>query len=120
MPVDTAVAALEQPARFSVVSSVAGDEPAARTQAADEPQAPVRPLRLTLTQAEVQAIVARYEGDTGSVLDRRLEEVVVTAPVELLPMRDMTQDVWGGLAAPFWALLHPTQAWRIFLPIPSR
>jgi hypothetical protein len=27
-------------------------------------------------------------------------------------------DVWLAIAAPFWALLHPTQAWRIFAPIP--
>ena len=25
-------------------------------------------------------------------------------------------DVPGGLMAPFWALAHPTQAWRLFLP----
>lgn len=29
-----------------------------------------------------------------------------------------TPTVWSGLAAPFWAVLHPTQAWRIFLPLP--
>ena len=29
-----------------------------------------------------------------------------------------TPEVWGAIAAPFWALLHPTQAWRIFLPLP--
>jgi hypothetical protein len=27
-------------------------------------------------------------------------------------------DVWGGLAAPVWALIHPLQAWRIFAPLP--
>lgn len=26
--------------------------------------------------------------------------------------------VWGAIAAPFWALLNPTQAWRIIAPIP--
>jgi hypothetical protein len=44
---------------------------------------------------------------------------VVTAPIEVLPVRDPTRDIWEGIAAPFWAMLHPTQAWRIFLPIPS-
>ena len=29
-----------------------------------------------------------------------------------------TPDVWGGLAAPFWALANPTQAWRILAPVP--
>jgi hypothetical protein len=28
-------------------------------------------------------------------------------------------EVWAAIAAPFWALLHSTQAWRIFFPIPD-
>jgi len=42
----------------------------------------------------------------------------VTSPIEALPMQDPVRDVWTGLAAPVWALLHPAEAWRIFLPIP--
>jgi hypothetical protein len=30
----------------------------------------------------------------------------------------VTPNVWGGIAAPLWAVLHPTQAWRIFAPLP--
>ncbi len=78
----------------------------------------LKPLRLTLTQAELQTIIAKYEKSSGSGMGGQLEEITVTAPVELLPMRDLTQEVWGGIAAPLWAVLHPTQAWRIFLPIP--
>jgi hypothetical protein len=33
-------------------------------------------------------------------------------------MRDLSQDAWGGIAAPFWAIMHPKDAWRIFVPIP--
>ncbi|HEU4654499.1 MAG TPA: hypothetical protein VFS47_10960 [Steroidobacteraceae bacterium] len=29
-----------------------------------------------------------------------------------------TPVAWSGLAAPFWALLHPANAWRIFAPLP--
>jgi hypothetical protein len=29
-----------------------------------------------------------------------------------------TPNVWPGLGAPFWAVLNPTQAWRIFAPLP--
>lgn len=29
-----------------------------------------------------------------------------------------TPVAWSGIAAPFWALAHPTQAWRIFAPLP--
>ena len=80
--------------------------------------APAKPLRLTLTQAELRAILARYEKSSGQTVYGELEEITVTAPAELLPMRDRTQEVWGGIAAPVWAVLNPTQAWRIFLPIP--
>lgn len=24
-----------------------------------------------------------------------------------------------GILAPFWAIRHPTQAWRIFMPVPE-
>jgi hypothetical protein len=81
---------------------------------------PIKPLRLTLTQAEMQTIIAKYQKDTGHAMGGQLEEITVTAAVELLPMRDVTQEVWGGIAAPLWAVLHPTQAWRIFLPIPPK
>ena len=80
--------------------------------------APAKPLRLTLTQAELRAILAKYEKNSGHSMYGQLEEITVTAPAELLPMRDRTQEVWGGIAAPVWAVLNPTQAWRIFLPIP--
>jgi hypothetical protein len=29
-----------------------------------------------------------------------------------------TPVAWSGIAAPFWALAHPTEAWRIFAPLP--
>lgn len=29
-----------------------------------------------------------------------------------------TPTPWPGIAAPFWALMNPTQAWRIFAPLP--
>jgi hypothetical protein len=43
--------------------------------------------------------------------------VVVKADAPLVPMKSKL-DVPGGIIAPFWALAHPTQAWRIFLPDP--
>lgn len=41
--------------------------------------------------------------------------VVVKADAPLVPMKSPL-DVPGGIMAPFWALAHPTQAWRLFLP----
>jgi hypothetical protein len=29
-----------------------------------------------------------------------------------------TPTVWPGIFAPVWAVLNPTQSWRIFLPLP--
>lgn len=78
------------------------------------------PLQLTLTQAELQQIVARYYENADHAGGDQFEEIFVLAPAELLPMRDIAQEVWGGIAAPLWALRHPTQAWRIFLPIPPK
>ena len=78
----------------------------------------IKLLRLTPTRAELQSIIAKHEKIAGHVTGGHLEENTVTGPGELLPMRDMVHEVWGGIAAPLWAVLHPTQAWRIFLPIP--
>jgi hypothetical protein len=49
-----------------------------------------------------------------------LEEVIVTAPGELLPMDDVYDRMWGGILTPVWAILHPAEAWRVFLPIPPK
>jgi hypothetical protein len=42
--------------------------------------------------------------------------------IEVEGTRDRTQtvtpEVWPGIAAPVWALMNPTQAWRIFAPLP--
>jgi hypothetical protein len=75
-----------------------------------------------LTREELRSVVRNYETRTGQYLTAPIddEEVVVKAPGVLAPMRDVTQEPWGGLAAPFWAIMHPTQSWRIFLPIPPK
>jgi hypothetical protein len=81
-----------------------------------------KPLNLLLTQAELWSLIRNYEFRTGDVLTAPIDddEVVVIAPAELAPMRDVSQDVGGGIVAPFWAIMHPKAAWRIFLPIPPK
>ena len=81
-----------------------------------------KPLNLLLTQAELRSVVRNYEIETGEVLTAPIddEEVVVRAPGMLAPMRDVSQDVGGGIFAPFWAIMNPKQAWRIFVPIPPK
>lgn len=44
-----------------------------------------------------------------------IEEVQVEGEREQMPD---TPTVWPGIAAPVWALLNPTQSWRIFAPLP--
>ena len=82
---------------------------------------PGKPLDLLLTREELRAITDRYVWIApGREENEELDQVTVRAPAELAPMRDASQDVAGGIAAPFWALLHPKDAWRIFLPIPPK
>lgn len=98
-------AAVTEPPRSIVATSPAG-----------------KPLNLLLTQAELRSVVRNYEIETGEVLTAPIddEEVVVRAPGMLAPMRDVSQDVGGGIFAPFWAIMNPRQAWRIFVPIPPK
>jgi len=96
---------------------------------------PERLLQLPLTGAEIQATLRAiyaerqsHPAHTGDGLEEvtvttsedGLEEVTITASEELLPMRDETQEIPGGVAALLWAIAHPTQSWRIFLPIPPK
>jgi hypothetical protein len=46
---------------------------------------------------------------------RTIEEVEVEGRRYSIPLR--TPDIPGGPLAIFWALLHPTQSWRILLPM---
>ena len=77
-------------------------------------------LRLKLTARELDALIAKYQGHIDAARDAKLEEVVVSAPTELLPMRSEVNDAWSGLFAPMWAVVHPTQSWRLLLPIPAQ
>jgi hypothetical protein len=45
-----------------------------------------------------------------------IEEVEVEGERDRTPAN--TPNVWPGIAAPLWALLNPTQAWRILAPLP--
>lgn len=84
---------------------------------ADSPvQRQVKPLDLRApaiaklyTPGQIETLLAKMERD-------RLEVIEVERTRERLP--SATPEVWGGIAAPFWALLHPTQAWRVFAPLP--
>lgn len=109
------------------VAAPAAQEPAG-DPAGERPSEPLvarsgQPLDLLLTQSELREFVRNYEAETGQNLTAPInedDEVVVTAPGERVPMRDVSQDVWPAIAAPFWAILHPKDAWRILVPIPPK
>jgi len=94
---------------------------AADVAAAAEPR--INPLWLPQTQSdwdEMVAVARVSPARTANASVDGFEEVVVTAPEDLLPMPGVYEQIWPGILAPFWAVLHPTQAWRIFAPIPSQ
>ncbi len=87
-------------------------EPAAGDNSAEEKKQPLdlRAPDITklYTPEQVKAMLARARDDAEPV------EVETTRE----PPPTVTPYVWRAVAAPFWALLHPTQAWRIFAPLP--
>jgi hypothetical protein len=91
---------------------------------AAEPAAAAQPLkRLDLRAPDITKLYTpeqlnRMLGSTVKDNDiaNDIEEVEVEGQRERTPARSPT--VWGGIAAPVWAILNPTQAWRIFAPLP--
>lgn len=64
-----------------------------------------------LSQTQIESVLSKTtDRDT-------LEEVEVEGS-RLRRIIPTTPDIWPGLAAPVWAVLHPLQSWRIFAPIP--
>ncbi len=84
-------------------------------------QAPTKPAgkRLDLRPPKLTEVFSKETIDRAlsGVRDREtLEEVEVEGRRSKAAPR--TPIVPGGIAAPFWALAHPTQAWRILAPLP--
>jgi len=84
-----------------------------RAAATPPPPKPLdlRPPEITklYTPRQLERLIAKMESDN-------IEEIEVEGA--RIPAPTFTPQVWPGIAAPFWALFHPTQAWRIFGPIP--
>ena len=71
----------------------------------------LRPPDITklYTPRQLDRLIAKMEAE--NIEESEVEGARVPPPT-------FTPRVWPGIAAPFWALFHPTQAWRIFAPIP--
>ncbi len=84
--------------------------------APDVPAKPVpdrQPLDLRIGDVRKYMPPEEYRAAISGSEERNT--VLVEANRPLLPMKS-EQAVPGGLIAPFWALAHPLQAWRIFVP----
>jgi hypothetical protein len=91
----------------SAMSAVSDQTPAASRPSLDL-RAPA--IEDILTPQQIAAALA-------STREGNIEEIEVEGARMQAPL--FSPEVWLGIAAPFWALVHPTQAWRIFLPIPT-
>ena len=65
-------------------------------------------VRQYMMPSEFAAAINAPDSDSDTV-------VVEGSRQKLLPMKSL-QPVAPGIVAPFWAVAHPTQAWRIFVP----
>jgi hypothetical protein len=99
---------------------VQADEPAkAADQSSLAPSAqtagPPSRKPLDLRVGDIRKYMTPEEFRALSLPPDESNTVVVQANAPLLPMKSAL-DVPGGIIAPFWALAHPTQAWRLLLP----
>ena len=86
---------------------------AAAGSTANPPRKPLdlRPPNIThlFTSEQLNKILA-------ATFREDIEEVQVQGERDRMPTN--TPEIWPGIAAPVWALLNPTQSWRIFAPLP--
>jgi hypothetical protein len=68
-----------------------------------------RRSRSICAHRQLERLIAKMEADY-------IEQIEVEGA--RIPPPEFTPRVLPGIFAPFWALLHPTQAWRILAPIP--
>jgi len=100
---------------FAAAQAVAA-EGAAQSASAEVPAASKRlDLRIPditeiFSPEEIAVFIARTQ------YPETIEQVEVEG--QRVPQPPDTPVVWPGIAAPFWAILNPTQAWRIFAPLP--
>jgi len=104
---------------LALTSAAARADDAATAKATPTPpaaNAPAKPLDLRApdisrlyTEEQLEALLEKLEAE-------HIERVEVEG-ARVPPPPDATPEVWGGIATPFWALFHPTQAWRIFAPM---
>src|SRR5436190_21958675 len=104
-----AVATAEPPKRHFMVQKAPGV--AAPGTLSPEPlKLSIGDVRNYMMPGEFAAAVNAGDPDRNTV--------VVEGSRELAPLKSL-KPVPEGIASPFWAVAHPTQAWRIFVPDPK-
>jgi hypothetical protein len=91
------------------------DEVAAAAATTTAAAAPAKPLDLKAPEI-TQLYSSEQLADILEKLEQKNIEEVEVEGARVAPPA-FTPRVWPGIAAPFWALFHPTQAWRIFAPL---
>ena len=97
----------------------AGDPAQTPQDRAAVQKAPTMSRRLDLRPPKINDLFSQATIDRmlSASRDRdTIEEVEVEG--RRTPVTPRTPAVPGGILAPFWALAHPTQAWRILAPLP--
>ena len=92
-------------------------------QAADPPAASAKPATaskpLDLRVGNVRNYMMPNEFRSAlNAPDPEKNTVIVEGERELVPMKSQ-QPVPNAIIAPFWAIAHPLQAWKIFVPDPN-
>jgi len=82
--------------------------------AASNPANP--PKRLDLRAPDITHLFTQEQ--IHQVLATTFRENIEEVEVEGERNIPSTPRVWPGIFAPFWAVANPTQAWRIFAPLP--
>ena len=102
----------------AVVMAAALGLACAAVRADDKAAAPAPPKPLDLRPPDITKLYTPRQLDRliAKMEAQNIEEIEVEGA--RVPPPTFTPRVWPGIAAPFWALFHPTQAWRIFAPIP--
>lgn len=97
-------AAAEELAPLAPATAVVASEPAAPLEQLDLRAPDVTHL---FTPEQIHQVLAASFRET-------IEEVEVEGERDI----PATPRVWPGIFAPLWAIANPTQAWRIFAPLP--
>jgi hypothetical protein len=102
-------------AGLALAGAANADEVAAATTATSAAARPAKPLDLKPPEI-TQLYTSQQLADILEKLEQKNIEEVEVEGARVAPPT-FTPRVWPGIAAPFWALFHPTQAWRIIAPL---